>query len=88
LLEYEGDSGEESNTTINSEFCSNTKNESIGTGSSKTADEVVAVFEEHEESVYASEWSASDPWIFASLSYDGRLIINKVPNSEKFNILF
>ncbi|KAI1285906.1 WD repeat-containing protein DWA2 [Halotydeus destructor] len=51
-------------------------------------DEVVATFEEHEDSVYAAEWSTADPWIFASLSYDGRLVINKVPKSEKFSILF
>lgn len=52
------------------------------------ADEVVATFEEHEDSVYAAEWSASDPWMFASLSYDGRLVLNKVPKSEKLSILF
>ena len=51
-------------------------------------DAVIATFEEHEDSVYAVEWSVSDPWIFASLSYDGRLVINKVPKTEKFNILF
>lgn len=51
-------------------------------------DELIASFEEHEDSVYAAEWSACDPWIFASLSYDGRLVINKVPKNEKFNILF
>ena len=51
-------------------------------------DGVVTTFEEHEESVYCAEWSSSDPWVFASLSFDGRLVINKVPKSEKFNILF
>jgi len=42
---------------------------------------------EHEDSVYAVEWSAADPWIFASLSYDGRLVVNKVPKSIKYQIL-
>ena len=28
-------------------------------------------------------WSASEPWIFASLSYDGRVTINDVPSAEK-----
>lgn len=51
-------------------------------------DELICSFEEHEDSVYAAEWSASDPWIFASLSYDGRLVINKVPKKEKFSLLF
>ena len=36
---------------------------------------------------YAVEWSAADPWIFASLSYDGRLVVNKVPKSIKYQIL-
>ena len=55
---------------------------------STATDAVIGTFEEHEDSVYAVEWSVSDPWLFASLSYDGRLVINKVPKSEKFNILF
>ncbi len=50
-------------------------------------DKVVKVYEDHEDSVYAVEWSVADPWIFASLSYDGRLVINKVPKDEKYNIL-
>ncbi|KAK6618734.1 hypothetical protein RUM43_013125 [Polyplax serrata] len=32
---------------------------------------VLATYEEHEDSVYAVEWSTGDPWTFASLSYDG-----------------
>lgn len=50
-------------------------------------DGVISMYEEHEDSVYAVEWSPVDPWLFASLSYDGRLVINKVPRSEKFRIL-
>lgn len=50
-------------------------------------DEVINVYEEHDDSVYAAEW-ATDPWIFASLGYESRLVINKVPKKEKFNILF
>ena len=33
------------------------------------------------------EWSTSNPWLFASLSYDGRLVINQVPKSIKYDIL-
>lgn len=51
------------------------------------ADGVIAVCEEHEDSVYAAEWSCADPWIFASLSYDGRLVINRVPRATKYRIL-
>ncbi len=50
-------------------------------------DEVIAKYEEHEDSVYSAVWSAADAWIFASLSYDGRLIVNHVPQQEKFTIL-
>lgn len=37
----------------------------------------VHTYEEHEDSVYGLAWSAVDPWLFASLSYDGRVVINK-----------
>ncbi len=39
------------------------------------------------DSVYNVEWSEADPWLFASLSYDGRLVINHVPREEKFKIM-
>uniref|UniRef100_UPI00358F764D EARP and GARP complex-interacting protein 1 isoform X2 n=1 Tax=Myxine glutinosa TaxID=7769 RepID=UPI00358F764D len=51
------------------------------------ADSIIATYEEHEDSVYAVEWSSADPWLFASLSYDGRLVINRVPRAVKYNIL-
>jgi hypothetical protein len=44
-------------------------------------------YDEHEESVYVAEWSAADPWVFASLSYDGRFVINRVPREIKYRIL-
>uniref|UniRef100_A0A8C5YEH2 EARP and GARP complex-interacting protein 1 n=1 Tax=Microcebus murinus TaxID=30608 RepID=A0A8C5YEH2_MICMU len=50
-------------------------------------DNVIATYEEHEDSVYAVEWSSADPWLFASLSYDGRLVINRVPRALKYHIL-
>lgn len=50
-------------------------------------DRLIKVYEDHEESVYKVEWSSVEPWIFASLSYDGRLVINKVPREEKYKIL-
>ncbi|XP_071836526.1 EARP-interacting protein homolog isoform X2 [Apostichopus japonicus] len=48
---------------------------------------VLATYEEHEDSVYAGEWSTADPWLFASLSYDGRMVINRVPRAVKYKIL-
>lgn len=32
-------------------------------------------------------WSASDPWTFASLSYDGRVAVNTVSSQVKYKIL-
>lgn len=64
---------------------SNKPSESIK--SDKNVDDVIATFEEHEDSVYCVEWSSADPWIVASLSYDGRLLINHVPKAEKYKII-
>ena len=50
-------------------------------------DGVISTYEEHEDSVYTVDWSSADPWVFASLSYDGRLVINRVPRAEKYKIL-
>ncbi len=47
----------------------------------------IRTFDDHEDSVYCAEWSSTDPWVFASLSYDGRLVINHVPRNIKFRIL-
>ncbi|XP_054734853.1 EARP-interacting protein homolog [Anastrepha obliqua] len=51
-------------------------------------DGLLQTFDQHEDSVYCVEWSNVDPWIFASLSYDGRLLISKVPNQYKYQIIF
>ncbi|GAB5593424.1 hypothetical protein Unana1_08324 [Umbelopsis nana] len=50
-------------------------------------DGFLKAYDQHEDSVYSVAWSHSDIWIFASLSYDGRVVINRVPTSEKFKIL-
>lgn len=42
---------------------------------------------EHEDSVYCAEWAPAEPWIFASLSYDGRLLISRVKRSLKYQIM-
>ena len=51
------------------------------------ADGLVKAFEDHEQSVFAAAWSAADAWIFASLSLDGKAVINHVPPAEKYKIL-
>lgn len=37
--------------------------------------------------VYSVSWSAADAWIFASLSYEGKVAVNHVPSAEKYKIL-
>eukprot|EP00879_Flechtneria_rotunda_P012362 GHRR01012909.1.p1 GENE.GHRR01012909.1~~GHRR01012909.1.p1 ORF type:complete len:169 (+),score=48.69 GHRR01012909.1:1059-1565(+) len=44
-------------------------------------------YDEHDDSVYGLAWSTVDPWVFASMSYDGRLLVNKVPKNVKYKIL-
>ena len=51
------------------------------------ADGLVKAFEDHEQSVFAAAWSAADAWIFASLSLDGKAVVNHVPPAEKYKIL-
>ncbi|XP_055621748.1 EARP-interacting protein homolog [Toxorhynchites rutilus septentrionalis] len=52
------------------------------------ADGLLQTFDQHEDSVYCVEWSTADPWLFASLSYDGRVIVSKIPKQYKYQILF
>lgn len=42
---------------------------------------------DHTDSIYCVEWSGNDPFIFASLSYDGRFIIHHVRQDEKYKLL-
>ncbi|VEL34885.1 unnamed protein product [Protopolystoma xenopodis] len=53
----------------------------------KLRDGVISRLEQHEESVYAADWSPVDAWFFASVSYDGNLIVNRVPDEVKLNLL-
>ncbi|RHY07380.1 hypothetical protein DYB25_004186 [Aphanomyces astaci] len=42
---------------------------------------------DHEDSVYAVAWGSQDSWVYVSLSYDGRVVLNTVPSTEKYRIL-
>ena len=46
-----------------------------------------ATFDDHEDSVYAVAWSAADPWLFASLSHDGRVACHRVNDDVKYKVL-
>lgn len=50
-------------------------------------DGVLQSYEQHEDSVYCAEWSAAEPWTFASLSYDARLVLSRVPKHFKYKLL-
>ena len=54
---------------------------------SKPRNGLVRSYDQHDDSVYAVAWSAGDPWIFASLSYDGQVVINTVPQDQKYKII-
>lgn len=53
----------------------------------KDGDKLIKSFDENEDSVYSLAWSACDAWIWASLSYDGRVVVRHVPSQEKYKIL-
>jgi len=48
----------------------------------KCKDGLIATYDKHDESVYDIAWSNADPWVFASISFDGRLLINMVPGTN------
>ncbi|KAL3686907.1 hypothetical protein R1sor_013216 [Riccia sorocarpa] len=49
-------------------------------------DSLMRAYTEHEDSVYGIAWSARDPWVFASLSYDGRVMVDSVPQNVRQKI--
>uniref|UniRef100_A0A069DTG7 Putative wd repeat protein n=1 Tax=Panstrongylus megistus TaxID=65343 RepID=A0A069DTG7_9HEMI len=59
----------------------------ITTRQQNYADGPLHDFTTSDDSVYTVEWSAVDPWTFAFLSYDGRLIVHRVPKYIKYHIL-
>jgi hypothetical protein len=43
--------------------------------------------DQHAESVYSVAWSPADAWVYCSLSFDGKVVLNHVPSTEKYKIL-
>jgi len=56
-------------------------------GSETSAPNVRVGRYEHGDSVYGATWAASDAWIYLSLGYDGKVVLNHVPSKEKYKIL-
>jgi WD40 repeat protein len=42
---------------------------------------------EHMDSVYAMAWGAADAWVYVTVGYDGKVVLNHVPSKEKYKIL-
>lgn len=51
------------------------------------ADQAVKVHLDHLDTVTGLAWSSTGAWVYASLSYTGRVAVNKVPNQEKYRVL-
>ncbi|KAJ0085085.1 hypothetical protein Patl1_09420 [Pistacia atlantica] len=44
----------------------------------RRANPLLNSYSDYEDSVYGLAWSSREPWIFASLSYDGRVVVESV----------
>ncbi|XP_038886470.1 WD repeat-containing protein DWA2-like [Benincasa hispida] len=44
----------------------------------RQGDPLLHSYSDYEDSVYGLAWSCREPWIFASLSYDGRVVVESV----------
>jgi len=51
------------------------------------ADQAVRVHTDHCDSVTGLAWSVKNAWVYASLSYSGRVAISTVPSAEKYRVL-
>jgi len=51
------------------------------------ADQAIRVHTDHEESVTGVAWSLCDAWVYASVSYTGRVAVAQVPSQEKYRVL-
>ncbi|KAJ6306225.1 hypothetical protein OIU78_021528 [Salix suchowensis] len=81
--EYDGlilSSGTDS--TVNLWFTSTTSDEltsgSVVAPPYQKLDPLLFSFNDYEDSVYGLAWSSREPWIFASLSYDGRVVVESI----------
>ncbi|KAL4459326.1 hypothetical protein ABPG74_017939 [Tetrahymena malaccensis] len=54
----------------------------------KEPDGLIKTYDQHENTVYSVSWSNLSSWIFASISYQGDIVVNMVPSSIKHRILY
>ena len=53
----------------------------------RASEALLRTLNEYEDSVYSTAWSACTPWVFASVSYNGRVLMHQVPKDTKHKIL-
>ena len=51
------------------------------------ADQAVRVHTDHADTVTGVAWSSTGAWVYASLSYTGRVAVSVVPSAEKYRVL-
>ncbi|KAK6105855.1 WD domain G-beta repeat family protein [Brugia pahangi] len=61
--------------------------DSCSTPENVLGDKCLEKMEEHEESIYSCAWAGSNPWVFASVSFDGTVIISKLKQHFKYAVL-
>lgn len=59
-------------------FGDNVASESAVESPRKRADPLLHTYSDYEDSVYGLAWSSREPWVFASLSYDGRVVLESI----------
>ncbi|CAB4296056.1 unnamed protein product [Prunus armeniaca] len=52
--------------------------ESLVDSPTRRIDPLLNSYSDYEDSIYGLAWSSREPWIFASLSYDGRVVVESV----------
>eukprot|EP01064_Diplonema_japonicum_P021484 TRINITY_DN31052_c0_g1_i1.p1 TRINITY_DN31052_c0_g1~~TRINITY_DN31052_c0_g1_i1.p1 ORF type:complete len:365 (+),score=79.09 TRINITY_DN31052_c0_g1_i1:63-1097(+) len=50
-------------------------------------DNLLRPISDFDDSVYSVTWSAASPWLFASVSYNGKVMVHQVPRETKYSIL-
>jgi len=58
-----------------------------GNQSETAAPNVRVARHEHGDAVYGATWGSADAWIYLTVSYDGKVVLNHVPSKEKYKIL-
>ena len=50
-------------------------------------DSAIRSHDDHDDTVVAAAWSSHSAWVYASLSYPGKVVVCQVPSAEKYRVL-